>query len=288
MTDDRIARFPHGFLKNSLFYFTENSLKRGLENNMPEEETTPRTRSAEEKGHAKNLEVIKKLRDFATSWGANYAPTNPILLLPFMTQRINDAEFVSDDVIDTRAPYRVAASVAEDAFALVSERITRLERGFSASGVPQSAVEDLKIDTRKIKSGAKKSGGTTGGDGIVEKGHSASQMSRANRTERLDSAIATLIQYGFDPNESDLKIPALQEWSDDLKAKTDAVSTAYIPLSNKLDKRDEIYYIASDSLYQIWLAFEDYVISRFGMNSNEHNQIRGLDFKKYTRKKNQG
>lgn len=254
---------------------------------MPEP-TKPATRSVSERGHAKNLETIKKMRDFAAGWGANYTPTNAILKLTFVNTRIADGETVNSELQTVRAPYKVAASVAEDAFEPLSKLMTRLEHGFKSSGVPDSAVEDLKTYTRKVKSGKKKT--VVNPDPAVEpevpeKGHSGSQMSRVNRTDNLDSGIAVLVAYNFDPNEADLKPAALTAFSNGLKAKTEAVNTAYVPVSNKLNDRDEIFYLAPDSLFEIADAMEDYAVSRFGFDSPEHNQIRGLEFKKYLRKK---
>lgn len=252
---------------------------------MPDEtpNNTPVKRSTEEKGHAKNVETLKKLRDYATSWGASYNSTNPILELSFITRRINDAETVADELIEDRAPYTVAVSQAEDAFKPLTRLMTRLERGFAASGAPPSAVEDLKTHTRKVKGG--KSSSAASGTDAPERGYSTSQMSRTNRIEHLDSAISIAEEYGFNPNETDLKPTALTARSTDLKTKTEAVSQKYIVVDNKLNERDEIYYLAPDSLYQIWKNFKDYVISAYGTDSPQYNQIRGLLFDPAPRKK---
>lgn len=252
---------------------------------MPEE-TTPKTRSVSETGHAKNLENMKKKRDFAASWGADYDPTNPILKLDFVNTRIADAEAVADELQSLREPYRAASNAAEDAFAPLSELMTRVERGFKVSGVPSNAVDDLKTYTRKIK-GTRKASGKSGNadNGVVEKGHSVSQMSRISRIENLDSAITLLVEYGFKPNEVELKTETLSTYSADLKTKTEAVSQTYVPVSNKLDTRDQIYYLAEDSLYKISRGMEDYTVSRFGTSSNQYNQIRDLEVTLIKRKK---
>ncbi|HQU86579.1 MAG TPA: hypothetical protein PKY59_25835 [Pyrinomonadaceae bacterium] len=254
---------------------------------MPEEtpnNNTPLKRSTEERGHAKNLETIKKMRSYGESWGASFNPTNRITKLPFIAQRIADAETVADELIELRAPYRVASSTAEDAFDELSPLVTRFERGFRGSGVPDSAVEDLKTYTRKVKGSSRREDSKATLE-VPEKAHSVSQLSRTNRIENLDSAIAIADEYGFNPNEPDLKPAAMQTYSDGLKAKTEAVTAAFIPVDNKLDERDEIYYLAEDSLYEIWKAFKDYTISAYGTDSPQWEQIKGLEFDPAPRKK---
>lgn len=256
---------------------------------MPEEtpNNTPIKRSTEERGHAKNVETIKKLHLYGTSWGASFNSTNPILKINFIAQRITDAETVRDGLIEVRAPYRVAASTAEDAFDDLSPLVTRFERGFKVSGVPDSAVEDLKTYTRKIK-GASKPKNSAATLEVPETSHSTSQMSRTNRIENLDAAVAIAEEYGFNPNEVDLKPTAMQTYSDGLKAKTEAVTQTFIPVDNKLDERDQIYYLAEDSLYEIWKAFKDYTISAYGTDSPQWEQIKGLEFEFIPRRKNRG
>lgn len=253
---------------------------------MPEEtpNNTPVKRSTEERGHAKNVESVKKMRDYGQSWGASFNPTNPILKLNFISQRITDAETVADGLIEVRAPYRVAASTADDAFDELSPLVTRFERGFKASGAVDSAIEDLKTYTRKVKGESKPSSPAATLE-APEKAHSTSQMSRTNRIENLDYAIGIADEYGFNPNETDLKPAAMQIYSDGLKTKTEAVTAAFIPVDNKLDERDQIYYLAEDSLYEIWKAFKDYTISAYGTDSPQYDQIKGLEFNPAPRKK---
>jgi hypothetical protein len=241
-----------------------------------------------EKGHAKNLENLKKARDFAVSWGAKYAPSNPLLLLTNLNAVVNAAEAVADDLQAARTPYRNATAAAEDAFTPLSRLATRLVRGLEASGVPESVVEDARTYSRKIRgkrlAPAIQDDPDTPDIDESESSHSASQMSRAQRIENLDALILLVeAQALYDPNENDLKVVTLTNLSTDLKAKTQTVSAAFIPYSNKMGERDEIYYADKTGVVDIGNLFKKYV-SSFGLDSVEYNQVKDLEFNRYKRR----
>lgn len=240
-----------------------------------------------EQGHAKNLENLKKARDFAVSWGARYAPTNPVLLLTNFNTIIPAAETVADGLQGARTPYRNATAAAEDAFDPLSKRITRVMNALRISGVPESVVEDAETYSRKIqgrrKSPAAEDNPETPVVNESHNSHSASQMSRAQRIENLDSLVSLLQSNDFyKPNEVELKTATLVDLSTDLKAKTTAVSTTFVPYSNKLGERDGIYYGEGTGIVAVGKMFKLYV-QTFGRDSIEWGQVKDLEFKSYAR-----
>lgn len=241
-----------------------------------------------EKGHAKNLENLKKARDFADSWKTKYAPTNPVIALTNMNSVVSAADTVSDALQTTIIPYRHATAAAEDLFAPLSKLITRAMKSFSISGVPASAIEDAETYARKIqgkrKTPAAQDNPATADVDESEKSHSASQMSRTQRVENLDALILHFKSYPvYDPNEIDLKTATLEALSAQLKAAIEAVSDAFVPYSNKLAERDEIYYAPETGLIYVGRLFKGYVES-FGRDSAEWNQVKDLKFDLYKRR----
>lgn len=240
-----------------------------------------------EQGHAKNLEHLKKARDFATSWGASYAPTNAVLSLTNMNTVITTGETVADELQAARTPYRNATAAAEDAFAPVSKRITRVMNALKVSGVPQSVIDDAQTYARKITGKTKKAPVDDPSTPDVNEsatGHSTSQMSRVQRIENIDSLRSLLeAQPPYKPNEADLSTATLAPWSADLAAKTEAVQTSFVPFSNKLGERDDIYYVEGTGIVPIGKLFKLYVQAAFGRDSVEWNQVKGLEFKSYDR-----
>lgn len=241
-----------------------------------------------EQGHAKNLEHFKSARAYAVSWGAKYVPSNPLLLLTNFNSIITAAEPALADVIAAKTPYRNSVAAAQDAFLPLSELITRVMNALKASGVPASIFEDAKTYSRKIKGQSKtpkpKDDPNTPNFDESEKANSTSQMSRTQRIEYLDALISLLIaQTLYAPNEVELKTVTLSALSADLKAKTQAVQTTFIALSNKRAARDAIFYTKGTGLVDVGRLFKDYVES-FGRKSPEWNQVQPLEFKEIKRK----
>ena len=242
-----------------------------------------------EQGHAKNLENLTKARDFAAGWGAKYAPSNPLLLSTNLDTLIGNAATALDDVQTARTPYRNATAAAEDGFAPLSKLITRVMKSLKVSGVPDSIVADADTYARKIRgrrtSPAVRDDPNTASINESEKSHSASQMSRAQRVENLDSLILLLESNSlFAPNETELKTATLNGLSTDLKAKMNAVQNTFVPFSNKLNVRDAVFYTKGTGVVDIGKLFKGYVES-FGRDSAQWNQIKDLEFKEYKRRK---
>lgn len=236
-----------------------------------------------EQGHAKNLEYFRKGRDYAVSWGARYAPSNPLLLLTNFNSIIAAAEPSLDEVIGAKTPYRNATAAAQDAFLPLSELITRVMNSLKSSGVPASIVEDAKTYSRKIKGQSKTTRPQDDPNSPdfdeSAKGNSASQMSRTQRIENLDSLVSLLdAQALYKPNETELKVVTLKDFLADLKAKTEAVQLAFIELSNKRAARNAIFYTKDTGLVDVGKLFKSYVES-FGRKSPEWSQVKSLNFK---------
>lgn len=241
-----------------------------------------------EQGHAKNVEHFKTARDFAVSWGAKYAPSNVLLQITNLNAVITAAEPALDAVTAAKTPYRNATAAAQDAFEPLSELITRVMNALKASGVPDSVIEDAKTYSRKIKGQSKtpkpKDDPNTPEFDESEAANSTSQMSRVQRIENLDLMISLLeSQTLYGPNENELKTTTLADLSADLKAKTQAVQTAFIALSNERADRDEVFYTEGTGLVDVGKLFKIYV-QTFGRDSAEWQQVKALEFVEIGRK----
>jgi len=56
----------------------------------------------------------------------------------------------------------------------------------------------------------------------------------------------------------------------------DAISTTFVPFSNALASRDDVFYTNAANVYKTGTFFKTYVESAFGRNSVEWNQVKGL------------
>jgi hypothetical protein len=249
---------------------------------------TPPEKMAET-GHAKNVEYLKKARDFAVSWGSKYAPTNPNLLIAAINNLIENADNMLDAVQTNKTPYRNATSACEEAFAPLGKLTTRIIKSLQASGVSALVIEDAKTYSRKIlgqrKTAKKVVDPNNPAVNESPTTHSTSQMSRVQLIEHFDSLRSlSEAQDVYKPNEADLKTNSLQEYSENLKAKTQTVGTSFVEFSNSLKTRDDVLYDDEVNVVAIGKLFRIYVESAFGRGSNEWNQVKGLVFKSYSRK----
>lgn len=235
-----------------------------------------------ETGHAKNLENLKKLRDFAVGWGAVYTPSNPLLLINALNALIAAAEAALDGVQTARTPYRNATAAAEDAFAPLSKLMSRVRQNLKASGVPASVLDDADTYFRKIKGKRKTKAVADNPQTPADESdasHSASQMSRTQRIQFLEALVLLLgSQSLYAPNESDLRTTTLNSYAADLQSKTDAVQTNFVPYSNKMGDRDRIYYGSETSVVKVASLFKSYVQAAYGRDSSQWTQVKNIKF----------
>lgn len=242
-----------------------------------------------ESGHVKNVANLQTALNFATGWGGAYKPSNAMLSTASMATLIATATAEINGVQSNRTPWRNATSAAEDAFAPLSKLIRRVMKSAKSQGVPASVIEDADTYARKIL-GVRKVAITPDDPNTPDVDessvhHSASQMSRNQRIENLESLVLLLSsQPLYKPNETELQTATLQTLVADLTAKTEAVGTNFVPYSNSMASRDDVLYINDDAVVKVGRLFKLYVDSAFGRGSTEWNQIKSLEFTTYTRK----
>ncbi len=237
-----------------------------------------------ETGHIKNVENLGKARDFATSWGAAYQPSNPNLAIVAMTALIASAEGGIDGVQTQKTPYRNATAACEDAFEPLSKLTTRVMKSLKASGVPESVSDDAETYSRKIqgrrKTEAKEDDPSTPDVDESDASHSASQMSRSQRIENLQNLRMLLeAQALYAPNEVDLQTNTIKDLENDLTAKTQAVGTTFVAFSNSMADRDDVLYLNDENVVATGRLFKTYVEAAFSRNSTEWNQVKDLEFR---------
>jgi hypothetical protein len=242
---------------------------------------------ANESGDLKLLGNFRKLIDLVSA-DTNYKPSNAALKPPALNTQHNTGLASAQDVPSKLTLNMTAISDRENIFAGVNPLMTRVHGVAKASGAPQHVIDDLNIFKRKLISKRKaKSKSTTapaGGDtptAAAEKERSSAQLSYDNLVGHIDGYLGVLATISaYQPNEADLKLPALQTFADDLRAKNDAVSSTYVPLSQARGLRDQLLYQADTSVVNTALLVKEYVKGAFGTQSQLYKQVRAIPFKK--------
>lgn len=238
-----------------------------------------------EKGHAKNVETFEKLVGFVSSWGSKYNPTNSSIQLTALQAKLDEAKTSLESVITSRTPYTEAVTLREESFAKVNSLVRRSMNMLKSSGVSEGVFADAQSISRKAlgKRATPKPAKTTGTNTTeVEKTHSASQMSYTNRHQSLIALVDLLESTPqYKPNETELQSTSIRAFSDTLETQNTAVINSFVPLSNSRASRNNVLYDAETGLFRLSKLVKDYTKAAFGVNSPEHNQIKGLAFKDY-------
>jgi hypothetical protein len=236
-----------------------------------------------ESGDRKVIDNYRQLIDHVTA-NPDYNPANSLIAKAALATH-RTAAFAADDAVDTSAaPYKMAVTARQEVFDPVSTVMRRSFAMLKASGASQGELDDAKTELRKItgarKSPKKKAGPNTPA-AEVDKQHSASQMSYANRRGSVGAYVSILANVSsYNPNEDELKLSALQALVADLDAKNDAVSAAFVPLSQARGARDAILYLDEDSVVNRAALVKAYVAAAFGRDSQLYKAIKGLDFRR--------
>lgn len=239
-----------------------------------------------ESGDRKVLDNYRQLIDHVTAEPA-YNPANPLIAKTALATH-HTAAGAADDAVDTAAaPYKIAINARQEVFDPLSSLIRRSFAMLKASGASQGELDDAQTELRKItgarKSPKKKTDPNTPA-AEADKQHSASQMSFANRRGSVGAYVSILANVpSYNPNEDELKLSALQALVSDLDAKNNAVSAAFVPLSQARGARDAILYLDEDSVVNRAALIKAYVVAAFGRDSQLYKAIKGLEFRRSNR-----
>ncbi len=114
---------------------------------------------------------------------------------------------------------------------------------------------------------------------------SAAQTSYDNKIEHLSQLLMLLKSTtGYQPNEPELQIPALEALIKKLKADNAQVAKTAAPLGSARMARNKIMYNKTTGISAAAGLLKAYIKSAFGASSPEYKQISGLRFSTPTSK----
>ena len=237
-----------------------------------------------ESGDLKLLANFRKLIDLVSA-DTNYRPANVRLKLTTLEPQHAAGVTAAHDVPAKLATNMTAISDREAAFGDVNSLMSRVHALAKASGVSADHLEDLNTFKRKLiskrKAKTKVVAAAAGETPTAEKQRSSAQMSYDNQVGHVRGYLSVLgTMSSYNPNEADLKLPALNDLVDNLQAKNDAVSSTFVPLSQARGVRDQLLYQADNSVVNTALLAKAYVKAAFGPDSQLYKQIKGLEFKR--------
>lgn len=236
-----------------------------------------------EAGDKKFLGNFSKLIDLVSA-ELSYNPANPKLTKAALATQLTAGEAAVLGVATSGASNKLAITDCQLAYDKLSPTALSSRDYLKSSGAGKAFVDDGQTFITKITGNRKskkiKDDPATPVD--ESKGsHSASQMSRENRVGNFESYIEILKQIpSYNPNEPNLKVSALTALATDLKAKNAAVNSTAAALSQARGLRDQLLYVAEDSIVNTALLVKAYVKAVFGADHQLYKQIKGLEFKR--------
>lgn len=214
----------------------------------------------------------------------NYNPANPKLSKTALAALHASSEAAVLGVATSGAANKLAITDCQLAYDELSPTALSSRDYLKASGAPTGILDDGQTYITKVigsrKSKKIKDSPATPGD--ESKGsHSASQMSRENRLGNFEAYLEILKQVpSYNPNEANLKLTALVAFAGALKIKSAAVNSTAAALSQARGVRDQLLYLADDSIVNTAKLVKAYVKAVFGGDHQLYKQIKGLEFKR--------
>ncbi len=234
-----------------------------------------------ETGHARNVQHMAEMISFCTGYGGAYNPSNGDLTVPKLQDIHDTCAAAIDGVTSAMGPWKSAVTARQESFKGIRKLTTKVMNSFAASGAPDNAINQAETFKRKIDGDRAKT--------LVDdpdtpedesKGNSVSQQSYTQLVEHLDNLIGVLTADGhYNPNEDELKLTTLNDYSNTLREKNQAVITANTPFSNARITRDNDLYDSEHSLVTRAALVKKYVKSVFGADSPQFAQVSGLEFR---------
>lgn len=240
-----------------------------------------------ESGHPINIANFETILTDVTSYGATYNPSKLALKIPAIETLLATSKTTHAGVIAAETALSLAKDARVVAFKALSPLVTKTINALKATDTTVQVDETAQTLVRKLqgrratpkKTDEQKKVATEAGKEVIE--ISSSQMSFDSRIDNFDKLIKLLTSVTlYAPNEEELKVTALTETVNDLKAKNLAVTNAEVALSNARILRFDAMYKENVGLADIAYDIKTYIKSVFGATSPQYKKISALKFTK--------
>ena len=236
-----------------------------------------------------NVANFNELIISVNGFGTAYNPTKESLKIPALLALQAETNQVMETFYAAMAANKNAIAARDARQKLLSPLVTRVKNAVAATDTTQQVDDQVKSIVRKIL-GQRVSVKKTGEElkalqdaGKEVKQVSSSQMGLDARIDNFSKLITLLESISlYNPNEEELKVPALINFINELKSLNTAAIKSANELNNARINRDRILFGENTGICDIATSVKTYVKSVFGSTSPQQKQLGGLRF---TRKK---
>lgn len=235
--------------------------------------------STSETGHAINLANFQTLITYCRGYGATYNPVIDAIKIPQLQAKYDLASQKLSEAAAKKAILNTAVNERIVGFEGLEILCTKVTNAFAVSGATIGDIKDLQTINKKIQSPAKKKNPVskegTEGDGI-----STSQQSYDSKINFFINFIQFLeAKPTYEPNEVELKVPALQTKLEGMQEKNANYDNAFFNYNQQLNSRNNEMYNPTTGLVQASKDVKKYIRSVFGASSPQFKQLNSIEFK---------
>ncbi|MGI8787487.1 MAG: hypothetical protein ACR2HG_06990 [Pyrinomonadaceae bacterium] len=223
-------------------------------------------------GHAKNVANFETVNIILTNLGAEYNPSQPLILPPALQTKLTAAKAALAAVDGAEAAKKIAVNERAAEFDALQKLAVNVKRTAEVEVNDDAFTENLAAVIHKLR-------GTRAGDAPVDdpatldideskNTRSVSARGYDNQVAYFADLIALLkTQSTYNPNEAEMKIPALETKLDTLETKNNAAKTAAAALGSAMDTRDEVLYDDHTGVIKLVKLIKAQIARKPGTNS---------------------
>jgi len=237
-----------------------------------------------ETGHYKNITSLDKMILKAQGFGATYNPSKVSIKIASLQTLSTQAKADYSPVSPASVSYNNAVNDRIIIFQPYKTFSTQILAAFktSSDANPQK-IKDLVTINRKIQGSRtpKKDAVPVDPNAPAPETISASQQSYEMKYDHFVEFIDVILSEAtYLPNETELKLPALQTFKASLLAANTAVSTLFETVNQARIKRDKTLYNEKTGVYTIQGLVKEYVKGVYKVNSIQYKQMVAIKFTK--------
>lgn len=243
--------------------------------------------SKSEVGHVINVGNLHKLNELIQTFGAKYNPKPSVLTLVHLRKRYTDCDTHIGIVHNKTKLDNAAINDRQNAFDAADILATSVFNAFAAVAEDDKDIEDLQryIDKLRGEPATPQTNEDEEGQEIKET-RSSSQQSFINRADHFRAIVEHVEGFpNYDPNEEELKVPALKAVLADLFEHNSITAITEAELQKAQTDRDVALYDPKEGMYKITQRVKHYIKSLYGSTSEQYAKARAIKFTKPRKKR---
>lgn len=237
-----------------------------------------------ETGHYKNVTALEKMIQKIIGMGATYNPSKASIKLTALQTLFTQAKADYSAVSPATIPYNNAINERIIIFQPYKSFSTQILATFkSSSDANPQKIKDLTTINRKIQGARapKKDALPVDPNAPAPDTISASQQSYEMKYDHFTKFVDLISSEAtYLPNETELKLPALQAFKASLLTANTNVANTYEAVNLARIKRDKTLYKSTTGVYDIQDLVKEYIKGAFKATSIQYKQMVAIKFNK--------